>query len=296
MKSPQRLVRAIVQGCLPGVSAYYRQARDYYDYTRNAQVQCTYSFGGHEYRFYGPRLQAQFAGREAGGELQAMQTLLGQDIEVFVDIGANLGVFSLLACQVVTGPRMIISLEPCARNFELLVRNASLQKTDREIICLHLAAAARSGFEELRGGIEGASLLEGWGDVGATYCEMVQTLPLDRLLERLGCTDKTLLVKVDAEGGEPGILDGAAKTIAGGRASFVVELSLHENQASPDFDGYLTVFDKMFDQGMQAKTFPDFKTVTRKDVLAWVGKGDPQDTLVTERTLNIVFEPRRRAG
>jgi FkbM family methyltransferase len=296
MRKAKRLLRKAVQGFLPGVSAYYRQARDYYDYTRNARVECSYSFAGHEYRFHGPRLKAQFAGREVSGELLAMQTLLAQDIEVFVDVGANLGVFSLLACQVATGPRMIVSLEPCARNFELLVRNASLQKTDREIICLHLAAAARSGFEELRGGIEGASLLEGWGDVGATYCEMVQTLPLDRLLELLGCTNKKLLVKVDAEGGEPGILDGAAKTIAQGSASLVVELSLHENHASPDFDGYLAVFDKMFAQGMWARTFPGLKTITRKDVLSWVGKGDRQDTRLTERTLNIVFEPRRGEG
>jgi FkbM family methyltransferase len=296
MKSPQRLVRAIVQRFLPSVSVYYRQARDYYDYSRNAWVECSYSFGGHEYRFHGPRLKAQFAGRENSGELQAMQTLLGQDIEVFVDVGANLGVFSLLACQVVTGPRTIVSLEPCARNFELLVRNAGLQKTNREIICLHLAAAARSGFEELRGGIEGASLLEGWGDVGATYCEMVQTLPLDRLLELVGCADKKLLVKVDAEGGEPAILDGAAKTVAGGGASFVVELSLYENQASPDFDSYLAVFDKMFARGMRAKTFPDLKTVTRMDVLAWVGRAGPQGSRATERTLNILFEPKRGDG
>jgi FkbM family methyltransferase len=296
MRRPQRLVRDVVQRFFPSLAAYYRQARDYYDYRRNARVESSYSFGGHEYRFHGPRLKAQFAGRENSGELQAMQTLLGQDIEVFVDVGANLGVFTLLACQVETGPRTIVSLEPCTRNFELLVRNASLQKTNREIICLHLAAAARSGFEELRGGIEGASLLEGWGDVGATYCEVVQTLPLDRLLELLGCADKKLLVKVDAEGGEPGILDGASKTVAGGCASCVVELSLYENRASPDFESYLAVFDKMFAQGMLAKTFPDLKTVTRKDVLAWVGRGGPQDFGATERTLTIVFEPKRSEG
>lgn len=291
MKNPQRLVRDAVQKFLPGLSASYRQLRDYRDYTRNAGVECSYTFAGHEYRFRGPRLKAQFGGRAASGELQAMQTLFGQGIEVFIDIGANLGVFSLLAAQVEAGPRMIVSLEPCARNFELLVRNVSLQKTDREIICLHLAAAARAGFEELRGGIEGASLLEGWGDVGATYCEMVQTLPLDRLVELLGCANKQILVKVDAEGGEPGILEGAAKTIGGGRASFVVELSLHENQSSPDFDGYLAVFDKMFARGMRAKTFPDLRTITRSDVLTWVGQTPEQDTSGTERTLNVVFEP-----
>ncbi len=291
MKTPQRVLRDAVQKRLPGLSASYRQLRDYRDYTRNAGVECSYAFGGHEYRFYGPRLRAQFAGREASGELQAMQTLLGNGAEVFIDIGANLGVFSLLACQVDKGPSLVLSLEPCARNFDLLVRNASLQRMGREIICLHLAAAGKPGFEELRGGIEGASLLAGWGDVGATYSERVQTLTLDRLVELFGCRERRMLVKVDAEGGEPAILTGATKTIAGGKTSFVVELSLHENQASPDFDGYLAVFDKMFASGMRAKTFPGLKTITRGDVLAWVGKQPVQAASGAERTLNVVFEP-----
>lgn len=293
MKKIKKLIRQAVQKFLPGASAYYRQARDYYDYLRNAGTECSYSLGGRVYRFYGPRLKAQFAGREASGELLAMQTLLGQDVEVFIDIGANLGVFSLVACHSCAGPRLILSLEPCARNFELLVRNASLQKTDSEIICLHLAAAGQSGFQELRGGIEGASLLRGWGDVGATYSEMVQTVPLDRLVELFGCQGRRMLVKVDAEGGEPAILDGARKTIAGGHASFVVELSLYENRASPDFDGYLAVFDKMFSYGMRAKTFPGLQAISRSDVLAWAKKLPPQGAPVTERTLNIVFEPEQ---
>ena len=291
MKKPQRVLRDAVQKCLPGLSASYRQLRDYRDYTRNAGVECSYAFGGHEYRFYGPRLRAQFAGREASGELQAMRTLLSGGVEVFIDIGANLGVFSLLASQAENGPRLILALEPCARNFELLVRNASLQRTRSEIICLHLAAAGQAGFEELRGGIEGASLLAGWGDVGATYSEMVQTLTLDRLVKLFGCEGRRMLVKVDAEGGEPAILDGAQETIASGRASFVVELSLHENQSVPDFDGYLAVFDKMFARGMRAKTFPGLKAITRNDVLAWMGKTPTAGAAVMERTLNIVFEP-----
>lgn len=292
MKTPQRVLRDAVQKCLPRLSASYRQLRDYRDYTRNAGVECSYAFGGHEYRFYGPRLRAQFAGREASGELRAMQTLLGKGVDVFIDIGANLGVFSLLASQAENGPRLILSLEPCARNFELLVRNASLQRTSSEIICLHLAAAGKAGFEELRGGIEGASLLAGWGDVGATYSEMVQTLTLDRLVELLGCVGRRMLVKVDAEGGEAAILDGAQKTIAGGQASFVVELSLHENQSVPDFDGYLAVFDKMFALGMCAKTFPGLRAIARNDVLAWVEKSPTAGATVTDRTLNIVFEPK----
>lgn len=293
-----KLIRGIFQKIFPRASVFYRFARDHLDYLKNTKTKCSYLFGGHEYRFYGPRLKAQFGGREQSGELQAMQGLLGRGVEVFIDIGANLGVFSLLACQSKGGPQTILALEPCAQNFELLVRNISLQKTEKEILCFHWAVSGGEGFETLYGGIEGASLLRGWGGMEETYGEVIQTLSLDRLIALTGCQDKKMLVKVDAEGGEPAILEGARQTIRRGLTSFVVELSLHENKSSPDVEGYLKVFEKMFAEGMQAKTFPTLQEIQRSDLHRWterrvaglIANAAPPSP---ERTLNILFEPTK---
>lgn len=99
---------------------------------------------------------------------------------------------------------------------------------------MHLALGPSSEITWLYGGLEGASLKTGWGGVYGTYREEVQVLSLDQLSKLWVDPKLRCLIKIDAEGLEPDILEGAAMTLESGRTAFILELSLAENQQIPN--------------------------------------------------------------
>jgi FkbM family methyltransferase len=121
--------------------------------------------------------------------------------QVVVDVGANVGEFTLFAA---TRGASVISIEPDRRNIEALERNTSDYPS---VTRFQLACAERDGEATFYGYPEGAdsSLIEPetWSD---KYT--VPTRRLDALLVENGITRVDVL-KCDAEGAEPEVLRGA---------------------------------------------------------------------------------------
>lgn len=136
--------------------------------------------------------------------------------DFFVDVGANIGYYTLLAQKLVGEKGEIVALEPDTRNFRLLEHNCKdLGSTKVEL--LNVAAAT---------GNDGAELFQSsnnFGDhritsnpeLGASAVGnsvAVDTVSLDSLL--LARTKKSALVKIDCQGAESTILKGMQKTLA----------------------------------------------------------------------------------
>lgn len=142
----------------------------------------------------------------------------------FVDVGANLGYFSLLAARCVGQEGTVVSLEASPAVFALL--RANLDRNRAAVRALHLAAADQPGRLALYAGDAcncGTATLA--GAPGATPAALVDAAPLDAVLTP-DEVQRTRLVKVDVEGAEVAVVAGMKSLLTHGRkdCEFLVEI------------------------------------------------------------------------
>jgi FkbM family methyltransferase len=128
---------------------------------------------------------------------------------VVVDVGANIGVFSLFALA--KGARLVHALEPCAESFEILSRNIRVNAAEGRIQPERLVVAATSG-DMVKFPV--ASSRENAVIKGETTVkfQMTPTETLEDLLDRYGLQSVDLL-KLDCEGAEREILLSTPPTV-----------------------------------------------------------------------------------
>ena len=129
--------------------------------------------------------------------------------DTFVDVGANVGWFSLLAAARVGPSGRVLAIEADAANVALLCRSAH-QNAFTNLLALSVAASDRAGLLVLQrlGGSNGAVFApEGDAAPGDRY---ISGLPLDGLSGLLHRLD---VLKVDVEGAELMVLRGAAELV-----------------------------------------------------------------------------------
>jgi FkbM family methyltransferase len=131
--------------------------------------------------------------------------------KVFIDVGANFGVFTLIASKLVGGFGRVFAFEPTAQSFAILRQNIALNDFSN-VRAFQVALAQARGQ---------AWLYHGWDPVGNSLgmdhlCgdkgETVQTEALDNLLEDNG-VDRVDAIKIDVEGAEELVLRGAIRSI-----------------------------------------------------------------------------------
>jgi len=130
-----------------------------------------------------------------------------------VDVGANIGVYSLRAAR--AGCARVLALEPDPSTFARLTRHIRLNRADA-VIPLAVAAGAEPGRAIYRRGSASTTgrLLRLRESSSTNAVEFVVEIePLARLLDRHGFNTVNLL-KIDVEGDEAEVLKGAAPALA----------------------------------------------------------------------------------
>jgi FkbM family methyltransferase len=192
-------IRRVGDLWFPWMARRYRATRDNLLLKRARPCETTFGF-----RLYGG------AGLDtsirASGELDTFLALLAH-CELVVDVGANVGLFTLLALR---HGRRVVAVEPSPGNLALLYRNVVLDGVEEDLEIFPIALAARPGLGPLYGGGPGASLLRGWGSVKAPYETVV---PLNTLDNVVRARRARMLIKVDVEGSEWSVLQGASETL-----------------------------------------------------------------------------------
>lgn len=147
--------------------------------------------------------------------------------EVLYDVGANVGSYSILAG--VNGLK-VFSFEPEAENYALLVKNMILNKLEPNAYCLALSNEEKAGTlyagqegvggachsfnEEVGHDLQGRTAVFTQGSFG---------IPLDTLVEKgLPSPDH---IKIDVDGFEFKVIEGAQKVLANGVKSVLIEIN-----------------------------------------------------------------------
>jgi FkbM family methyltransferase len=130
--------------------------------------------------------------------------------EIFVDIGANIGLFTLLASKKVGEEGQVYSLEPCSKTYSRLVKNVALNGLTN-VKCHQIALSDHAGMKKINVSLDG---YDAWNSfvqptAGNLFTvEMVSTSSWDTFAQEHHLMGRVALMKIDVEGWESHVLSG----------------------------------------------------------------------------------------
>lgn len=176
-----------------------------------------------------------YEGTYEPGTLKIIEQLL-QPGDHFIDVGANIGLMSIFAARRIGPGGKVTAFEPHPKTREILLKNIALNGLERTVEVLPYALGSRSEKGKLYDDPSrnrGAASLMNTTDAAAIHD--VQTISLDDFIESRADMNlpKPTLIKIDVEGLEIEVLNGAASMIQGENPpALIVESSAHRDHSN----------------------------------------------------------------
>ncbi len=128
-----------------------------------------------------------------------------------IDVGANLGYFTVIAASRVGPSGKVHSFEPYPHNYSLLQKNIATNDL-KNVTAVRTALSDKAGTRDLFFGDNQCT--HSFSDKrGAGQSEIVPTETLDNYLRSVG-NPKIDIIKIDIEGAEPIVVDGMKETLS----------------------------------------------------------------------------------
>lgn len=142
--------------------------------------------------------------------------------DVFVDVGANWGYFTLAASHWVGPSGRVVAFEPEPRLFDLLTTNVRLNRLD-QVQPHRRAVADRPGTLRFTAF---STESDNWGQSRSVASDApadfdTEAVVLDDALDRAGI-ERVQLTKIDVEGGETAVLAGMRRGLSDGRYRYLL--------------------------------------------------------------------------
>ncbi|NCB38064.1 MAG: FkbM family methyltransferase [Erysipelotrichia bacterium] len=169
--------------------------------------------------------------------------------DFFVDIGANIGYFSCLACQ---KNLHVIAFEPMHSNLKYLYENLRQNNWQNQAEIFPVGLSDKPALVDIFGEGTGASLIEGWAGVSSLMRETIPVNTLDSLIgSRLN--GKKTVVKMDIEGAEYRALCGAKTMLEQfPKPIWLVEITLDDHRQGKKNDNFQATFELFWEYGYEA--------------------------------------------
>jgi FkbM family methyltransferase len=159
-------------------------------------------------------------------ERQYTQFLLGllQPGDVFVDVGGNIGYYTLMAASIVRRPGKVYCFEPSLASFQRIQKNVSINGFDN-ITLSRLALSNSKGEASLylssndNSGTSGLSKASNYSGID----ERIDTTTMDEFIKTYAI-DRVDVVKIDIEGHELEALEGMSDLIDRFKPLFMIEI------------------------------------------------------------------------
>lgn len=133
--------------------------------------------------------------------------------ELFIDVGANVGAYTLIAA---TGGARVIAIEPFFANAARMCENLALNNVGANVLVLTMALGHDSGvaqfhISDMRAGSASHILGEVFPAKPTFHTVPVLVMPLDSMMPTFG--EGPRYIKIDTDGNEQSVLKGMAGTI-----------------------------------------------------------------------------------
>ena len=210
-------------------------------------------------------------------------TRLLDRIDIFVDVGANLGYYTCLASQ---HGKHVIAFEPQQQNLKCLMRNLIVNGYQDQVEIFPLALSEKPGLLTLYGASgPSASLIKGWAGYSSIYSQQIPVSTLDNVLGTR-FLDKQLFIKIDTEGAEYQVLEGSLETLCRTKKPiWLLEVCLQEFHPQGENPDYKALFELFWKNGYQAYTATvSPKLVEKCDIDIWL-----ENKASNSHTINYVF-------
>lgn len=151
--------------------------------------------------------------------------------DVFFDIGANVGFYSLLGAEIVGSSGKVFAFEPLPENFKYLKKHIEINNY-KNIYSFEVAISNKVGIAFFGGVINRSQ-----GHLVESGSLKVETISIDEWVKENKLLAPTV-IKIDVEGAEMAVLNGAKNTIANNHP--VLFLSTHSEELHKNCCDFLT--------------------------------------------------------
>lgn len=168
-----------------------------------------------------------FSVRTASSEYEALiKKYFDLKKGVFIDVGANIGKYTILVGRRISGK--VIAIEPEKRNFEVLKRNVELNKLNNVVLidnaCSSKNEIRKFFLDRIGSGTHSFYKTKIRGSIKGFI--HINTERLDKIIKKNLTNNeikKISLIKIDVEGAEADVLKGAIKTLKKSHPKIIFE-------------------------------------------------------------------------
>jgi FkbM family methyltransferase len=174
--------------------------------------------------------------------------------DLFIDVGAHWGFFTMQAATHPAGDVTVIAFEPDPTNASILLNNIANNglREAASVVC----AACGDGFD-LAPLVTNSSMMHSVRGVGLKRpgflqgpAHWVSVISLDDALARFAHTsNRRIILKIDAEGFEPNVIAGAKSLLGSGRVAMIVWEYGQAFSDGPERDALLAMISTLDDLG-----------------------------------------------
>ena len=193
-------------------------------------------------------------------------------VDIFVDIGANIGYYCCFALQ---KHKAVLAFEPQLQNLRCLYQNLTANVSADSAEVYPVALSDKPALLSLFGASgPSASLVKNWAGYSSRFSQIVPANTLDNILSDRFFGQR-LLIKIDVEGAEHQVLLGALKTIARTpKPAWMMEICYTEYHPSGVNPDYLKIFDLFWRHGYTCYAADETRSrIERHDVERWLVSG-----------------------
>jgi FkbM family methyltransferase len=150
--------------------------------------------------------------------------------DIFVDVGANIGIYSLYAAQRLKGHGYVFAIEPSPDAVNVLRQNVTLNSFASTISVAHAAASRDKGQLYLAGDPTKWNSLQLHATPPGT---LIEVTTVDSILAAQAGSANFHFLKIDAEGVETDVLAGAQESIQNTWPTIIFENTINRSNELP---------------------------------------------------------------
>ncbi len=141
--------------------------------------------------------------------------------EVVIDVGANVGKYTLESAKAVGNSGLVVAIEPIAENYSALLQGIIANKLQKNIVPYNCAAGKNSEVLKLFIGINSGTHSSKCNQGKGT--QIVPCRRIDDIVDELKL-QKVNWLKIDVEGAEFTVLEGTTQTLTQFKPKIIIEV------------------------------------------------------------------------